>query len=154
MLGTADTAPEFQLEDVHGKIRSLKDDLQSGPVLVALYKVSCPVCQYTFPFLERLSKSTNLQVVGISQDGANATGQFGKEFGITFPNLIDPANRGFAVSNGFGITNVPSMFLVEPGGEISMAWSGWSKRDMEALAEIAGVKLFHTGEKVPGWKAG
>lgn len=154
MLGTADTAPDFRLEDIHGQVRSLKDDLQNGPVLVALFKVSCPVCQYTFPFLERLSKSTNMQVIGISQDGADATAKFRKEFGITFPTLIDPAKRGYAASNDFGITNVPSMFLVQPDGEISMAWSGWSKRDMEALGGIAGVKPFSRGEKVPDWKAG
>ena len=154
MLKTADTAPDFQLEDLQGHVRSLRDLLANGPVLIVLFKVSCPVCQYALPFLERLSKSADTQVVGISQDGADATGEFRKEFGITFLTLLDPAKRGFAVSNAFGIANVPSMFLVQPGGGISMAWSGWSKRDMEAIGKLAGLEPFGPGENVPEWKAG
>ena len=147
MLGTGDTAPDF------GNIHPLKDHLRNGPVLVTLFKVSCPVCQYTFPFLERLSKSTNIQVVGISQDDAAATEEFRREFGITFPAWIDPA-KGYPAGNAFGIESVPSMFLVQPDGKIAMAWSGWSKRDMEELGRIAGVKPFGPGDKVPDWKPG
>ena len=46
---------------------------QQGPVLAAFYKVSCPVCQYTFPFLERLHKAygdRKITIVGISQNKA------------------------------------------------------------------------------------
>jgi peroxiredoxin len=154
MLATADKAPAFELEDTQGRVNSLKDLLQDGPVLAAFFKVSCPVCQYTFPFLERLSKSTNIQVIGISQDKADAAEQFREEYGITFPTLIDPAKRGYAASNDFGITHVPSMFLIQPDGEISMSWSGWSRRDMEALGTIAGVQPFGPKEAVPDWKAG
>jgi peroxiredoxin len=154
MLATADKAPAFELEDTQRHMSSLKDLLQDGPVLAAFFKVSCPVCQYAFPFLERLSKSTNVQVIGISQDKADATEHFREEYGITFPTLIDPAKRGYAVSNDFGITHVPSMFLIQPDGEISMSWSGWSRRDMEALGTIAGVEPFGPNEDVPAWKAG
>ena len=154
MLATANKAPVFELEDAQGRGYSLKDLLQDGPVLAAFFKVSCPVCQYTFPFLERLSKSTNIQVIGISQDKADATEHFREEYGITFPTLIDPAKRGYAASNDFGITHVPSMFLIQPDGEISMSWSGWSRRDMEALGTIAGMEPFGRDEDVPAWKAG
>jgi peroxiredoxin len=149
MLAAADQAPAFELEDVRGRVFSLKELLQNGPVLAAFFKASCPVCQYTLPFLERLSKSTNIQVVGISQDGLDATERFRREHGITFPTLIDPAQRAYAVSNGFDITNVPSQFLIQPDGEISMSWSGWSRREMEALGMIAGITPFARGEKVP-----
>jgi len=154
MLATADRAPGFELEDTQGRVSSLKDLLQDGPVLAVFFKVSCPVCQYTFPFLERLSKSTKIQVIGISQDKTDATEHFREEYGITFPTLIDPAKRGYAASNDFGITHVPSMFLIQPDGEISMSWSGWSRRDTEALGTIAGIEPFSPDEDVPAWKAG
>src|SRR5947209_20440906 len=98
MLATADQAPAFELEDGQRRVYSLKEFLQDGPVLAVFFKVSCPVCQYTFPFLERLSKSTNVQVIGISQDNPDATERFREQFGITFPTLIDPAKRGYGVS--------------------------------------------------------
>ncbi len=154
MLAVADQAPAFELEDTQGRVLSLKELLQDGPVLAALFKVSCPVCQYTLPFLERLSKSTNIQVIGISQDDREATEQFRDEYGITFPTLIDPAKRGYATSNDFAITHVPSLFLIEPDGEISMSWSGWSRRDMEAIGTIAGLEAVGADEDVPAWKAG
>ncbi len=154
MLAPGDTAPAFTLEDVLGRSKSLEDVLKQGPALIALFKVSCPVCQLTFPYLERLSKGTAIQVIGVSQDDPDSTEEFRKEFGVTFPTLIDPAATGYAVSNAYGITNVPSLFLVEADGEIAAAWSGWSKRDMQAMADLAGVQIFRPGEKVSDWKAG
>jgi peroxiredoxin len=154
MLATADNAPTFELEDVQGRAYSLKELLHDGPVLAAFFKVSCPVCQYTLPFLERLSKSTSIQVIGISQDNPESTEHFRQEYGITFPTLIDPAKRGYAVSTDFALTHVPSMFLIQPDGEISMSWSGWSRRDMEVLGAIAGLEPFSPDEAVPDWKAG
>lgn len=154
MLAVGDTAPEFQLNDVRGRAFALKDILKQGPALLALFKVSCPVCQLTLPYLERLAKSTSVQIIGISQDDQRATEEFRKEFGISFPTLIDPASRGYAVSNDYGITSVPSLFLVQEDGEISAAWAGWSKRDMSALGQLAQVTLFEPGEKVSDWKSG
>jgi len=56
------------------------------------FKVSCPVCQFTFPFLERLHKrygGDGVTFLGISQDDARATQNFAKEYGVTFPLLLD-----------------------------------------------------------------
>src|SRR5260370_29148125 len=55
---------------------SLHDALKQGPVLAAFFKVSCPVCQYTFPYLERLHKAhgnKKITIVGISQDNQRDT---------------------------------------------------------------------------------
>ncbi len=154
MLGAGDTAPEFHLQDTQGNERSLQDCIATKPALVALFKVSCPVCQYTFPFLERLAESDNIEVVGISQDDSESTLEFRGEFGITFTTLLDEAKKGYPVSDAFGIATVPSIFLIEPGGQISMAEAGFSKRDLEAVGKIAGVSPFVPGEKVPEFKAG
>ncbi len=50
-------APDFTLPTVDGKQVSLKEALKKGPVLLAFFKVSCPVCQYAFPFFERVFES-------------------------------------------------------------------------------------------------
>ena len=91
---------------------------------------------------------------GISQDDAKGTGEFNQRFGVTFPTLLDESKRGYPVSNEFGITSVPSLFLVETDGSISKSFSGFSKRDLEQLGERMRVKPFQPDEKVPEFKAG
>src|SRR5215471_14921269 len=100
-LATGIKAPEFELKTLEGKKFSLADELARGPVVLAFFKVSCPTCQYAFPFLERLHKaygSKNVALVGISQDDARDTAAFLKEFGVTFPVVIDDPSR-YVVSN-------------------------------------------------------
>lgn len=153
-LGEGVRAPEFTLSSMDGSAVSLKEKLANGPVLLAFFKVSCPVCQLTFPFLERLHQGGGgrLQVMGISQDNAAATREFNEECGVTFPTLLDA--KGYPVSNEFGITNVPTLFLVEQDGTISRAVSGFLKTEMQGLGELTGAALFRPGEYVPEWKAG
>lgn len=154
MLAVGDTAPDFQLQDIHGTQKSLRDYLAIKPALVALFKVSCPVCQYTLPFLERLSKSDNLEVIAISQDSLAETERFRAQFGVTFTTLLDEAHRGYPVSNAFGVEHVPSLFLVEPDGQISMSGEGFSKRELEAVGRLVGMEPFLPGERVPEMKSG
>jgi peroxiredoxin len=149
MLEGGTRAPSFRLKDLSGNLVSLEEILSKGPALLAFYKVSCPVCQLTFPYLERLAAGGPIQIIGVSQDDLGATQGFNQRFGVTFPTLLDQAQESYPASNAFGITNVPSMFLVEPDGRISSAFAGFSKRDMEALGVV-----FRADENVPEWKAG
>ena len=59
-------------------------------MLAAFFKVSCPVCQYAFPYLERIHKAhgdKKITIVGISQDNQRDTAAFLKEYGVTFQTL-------------------------------------------------------------------
>ena len=101
-----------------------------------------------------MSKSDNLEFIGVSQDDLDSTEEFRAEFGITFPTLLDDPRMGFLVSNRFDISNVPSVFLVEPDRGISMAFTGFSKRDLEEIGKLAGVAPFEPGDRAPDFKAG
>ena len=147
-------APSFRLKNLSGAAESLEEILAKGPALLAFYKISCPVCQLTFPYLERLSASSSIHVIGISQDDKSSTQEFNQRFGVTFSTLLDQSKEGYPASNAFGITSVPSLFLVEPGGNIAKSFSGFSKRDMEAMGQLAGVAVFQPEDNVPEWKAG
>lgn len=153
MLQEGVNAPEFQLADVSGQERSLRHIVTDGPTVFAFFKISCPVCQFALPFLDRLTAGS-IRIVGISQDDAAPTERFQEEFGLKFPSLIDEEGAGFAVSNAFGITHVPTMFLVESDGRVSWALDGFSKKEFERLGERAGVAPFREGEPVPDWKGG
>jgi peroxiredoxin len=153
MIAAGAPAPPFTLRDRVGNTRSLKAILERGPALLALYKVSCPVCQLAAPYLERLSNGS-LQVVTVSQDNSAATQKFEQTYGLTAPSLLDPQEDGYKLSNALGIDHVPSLFLVEQDGTISLASSGFSKTQLEQLGARAGVQVFRQGENVPEWKAG
>jgi peroxiredoxin len=153
-IETGSRAPSFRLKSLGGAAVSLEEILAKGPALLAFFKVSCPVCQLTFPYLERLAASSSLQLVGISQDDDKATRGFNQRYGVTFSTLFDPSKEGYPASNAFGITTVPTLFLVEQRGEITKLVSGFSKRDLESLGQRAGVQTFRPEDNVPEWKAG
>jgi peroxiredoxin len=162
-LATGAKAPEFELKTLDGNQFSLGGELVRGPVVLAFFKVSCPTCQYAFPFFERLHKAyrdKGVTLVGISQNDAKDTGTFGKEFGITFPILLDDTNS-YPVSNAYGLTNVPTIFWISQDGEIEVSSVGWVKADfaeinrrMAEAGKLAPAALFKPGEDVRDFRAG
>lgn len=163
-LETGVAAPEIRLPSLDGAQFSLDEARKRGPVVAAFFKVNCPTCQLAFPYLERIHKAYSdkgkFTVIGVSQNDAADTKHFNREFGVTFPTLLDDT-RKYPASNAYGLTNVPSVFLISPEGEIELSSVGWSKPDMEELnrrvAEVSGVApvpLFKRGEKAPDFKPG
>jgi peroxiredoxin len=157
-----DKAPLFSLRDAAGNEYSLAEELRKGPVVAAFFKISCPVCQFTFPFLERLFKSYGENAatfLAISQDDALDTREFCQEYGVTFPALID--DESYTASNLYGLTNVPSVFLIGADGIVKLTSIGFDKTNLEAIAaELAALAkrpaapLFRAGEVVPSFKPG
>jgi peroxiredoxin len=162
-LNTGVQAPDFTLEGMDGKKFSLSEALKHGPVLAIFFKISCPVCQFALPYFERLYKSyekRGVTVVGISQDSKKDTAEFIREYGITFPVVLDEKPT-YPVSNAYGLTNVPTIFWIASDGEIELSSVGWSRQDIEQintkLAEAASTNvtpLFRPGEDVPDFRAG
>jgi peroxiredoxin len=157
MLTAGDRAPEFELEDMSG-VRRTRSGIASGkPALLAFFKVSCPTCQFTFPFLERLSRDRSnreIAIYAISQDDAESTRGFHSEYGISLPTLLDREEEGYPASNAYGVSYVPSIFVVEPDGRISQALAGFDKKGMEKLGQKLGAAPFRPGEYVPEFKSG
>src|SRR3954465_3797031 len=125
-------APEISLPTLQGGSFSLASALESGLVVLAFFKVSCPVCQMAFPFFERLHQAyrgKNVSVIGISQDSAKDTAAFARQFGITFPLALDNA-KTYPASNAYGLTNVPTLFLVNRHEEIEVSSVGWSRDEL------------------------
>jgi len=156
------TAPDFALPDTTGKRTSLREVLLEGPAVLAFYKVSCPVCQYTFPFIERIHKilgSERIAVLGISQDEPRDAAEFTEEYGLTFPSLVD--EDGYPVSNAYGLTNVPTVLYVEPSGKTAVSFTGFDKEGLQQIADMAAksngkprTPVFKPNEDVPDYKPG
>jgi peroxiredoxin len=165
VLGQA--APEAPFLDSSGKPHSLKDLLTTAkglPLLLAFFKVSCPTCQLTWPYLQKLHAlwgGRAVRVAGVCQNTAAEGKAYFREYGkATFDLFVDPAPR-FAASNAYGVEAVPHLVLVSAGGKVQKLFAGWSKRDMETLSgEIAEAKglvpkpLVPSSDPVADWKAG
>jgi peroxiredoxin len=154
LLEAGNRAPEFRLARLDGGESGLQELIANGPVLLAFFKITCPVCQMTLPVLSRLHSPGRLVIYGVSQNDEDDTRDFNRRFGVALPTLLDREENGFAASNAFGISSVPTMFLVESDGTISRVIEGWVKQDIEWLGNMAGIQPFRAGENVPAWKAG
>src|SRR3974390_1048629 len=113
-LTAGKAAPDFTLPTLDGGSFSLHDALKRGPVVLAFFKISCPVCQLAFPYVERIQKAykdKGVTVVGVSQNDRKDTALFVKEWGITFPVALDDPKK-YPASNAYGLTNVPTVFYV------------------------------------------
>ena len=152
MLEVGARAPEFKLRSLKGDTVTLRDVLPTAPALLVFFKITCPVCQLTLPFLDRIS--AGLRVFGISQDDAEDTEEFNRRYGVTFPTLLDTYEGGYEASNAYGISTVPSLFLVERDGTISWTLTGFARSELSGLGARFGIQTFRDGEYAPEWKAG
>jgi peroxiredoxin len=162
LIKVGKSAPSFGLTAIDGKSYSLQEALKNGPVLTAFFKVTCPTCQYTLPFLERLHqqlRAKGVQIWGVAQDGVKDSQRFARDYALTFPILID--DKPYRVSREYGLAYVPTLFLIEPDGAIAIESEGFAKRDLlaiqkslaEALVAPLG-ELFSPRESVPEYKPG
>ena len=161
-INPGNAAPAFSLKGLDGKDYSLAPLLQKGPVVAAFFKVSCPVCQFTFPFLERIHRrygGDGVTILGISQDDAKATKSFAGEYGVTFPVALD--EKGYPASNAYGLTNVPTILLIGMDGKVNVTCMGFGKKELETMAGELAVRrkmtpaaLFLPKESVPAHKPG
>ncbi|HEY1657591.1 MAG TPA: TlpA disulfide reductase family protein [Candidatus Sulfotelmatobacter sp.] len=156
-------APDFELRAMDGRRFALREELANSPIVLAFFKVSCPTCQYAFPFLERLEQAhghKTVRIFGVSQNGPRETAAFIKEFGVTFPVLLDDTEK-YPVSNAYGLTNVPSIFWIGQDAEIEISSVGWVKADFSAInrkmaeaGQTSPAAIFQPGEDVRDFRAG
>lgn len=160
-IRTGDRVRDFELLTLAGSRLALRQVLPKGPVILVFYKVSCPVCQLALPFLERmyLHYGEQLGLLGVSQDDRETTLDFCRDFALTFPALVD--ERGYPVSNAFGLTNVPSVYLLSAAAVVESCCVGFDKAVLEGMnrrvAERLGAppaEVFRPGELVPDFQPG
>jgi len=83
-----------------------------------------------------------------------------KEFGVTFPLLLDDTHS-YPASNAYGLTNVPTIFWIAEDGVIEVSSVGWVKADYEAInrkfaetSKVVPAVVFTPGEEVREFRAG
>jgi peroxiredoxin len=146
-------APDFELNDVDGRSYRLSEALARGPVALVFYKASCPTCQFTFPYIQKIFEKAahreGFTLWAVSEDDPDETKGFIQQHGLTFHVLID--EYPCPVSAAFGMEFVPGIFLIQPDGEITVSDFGFTKA---GLNQIAGFDFFKPNDGLPATRPG
>jgi peroxiredoxin Q/BCP len=125
MLKNGTRAPEFDLEDQHGKRHTLKSLLSDGPLILYFYPADftpgCTKEACSFRDLQKDLVAARLRVVGVSPQDAESHRRFAEKHGLNFPLLADPdkkAVKAYDVDGplGFGVRR--GTYLIGADGTI------------------------------------
>lgn len=114
-------APDFTLDDIQGNKVSLSA-LRGRVVLLEFWATWCPPCRDSVPEMNELYekfKGKDFALLAISldegQSALSTVASFVKERGIAYTVLIDDGR----VSSDYGVTNIPTIFIVDKSGKIA-----------------------------------
>ncbi len=137
MLTDGDKAPSFELADIDtGESVGDPWSADESPLVLAFFKVSCPVCQMVAPKVAAMAEA-GARVIAVGQDPPEELQAYRERHGQTVPTLSEPAP--YEVSDAYGLETVPSIFLVGSDGQVLEAVGGWSRDRWNELALAAGA---------------
>ncbi|HEV3484633.1 MAG TPA: peroxiredoxin [Vicinamibacterales bacterium] len=152
-LQPGDPAPEFALADADGKVWRL-EDLRGKRVVLYFYPADdtpgCTAESCDFRDNYKLFSDANVEVLGVSPQGAESHRRFATKYELNFPLLID---QDLATASAYGATaekvgnykGIPlkikrSTFVIDPDGKIEEAIYGVKVRGhVDALKDSLGV---------------
>ncbi len=114
-------APDFTLNDLIGETYTLSE-FQGQAVLVNLWATWCPPCRAEMPAIEKMYqefKEQGLVVLAVDmtyQDDPLAVAPFAKEYGLTFPILLEETG---AMAATYQLRSLPSSFFINRNGIVS-----------------------------------
>ena len=131
-------APDFSAPDLKGQAVSLAS-LRGKVVVLNVWTTWCPPCREEMPSMERLAahfRGRDFQLLAVSQDegGKEPVEAFAREFGLSFPVLLDPERQ---VGERFGVWGYPETFVIDRSGYVVERVIGPRKWDSpESIAAI------------------
>jgi peroxiredoxin len=113
-------APDFKLMALDGASYALAE-LRGQPVLINLWATWCPPCRAEMPTLQQMHeeyKSQGLVILAVNattQDDPLKIPAFIKQYGLTFPILLDETGE---VSRAYQLRSLPSSYFIGRDGRI------------------------------------
>jgi cytochrome c biogenesis protein CcmG/thiol:disulfide interchange protein DsbE len=112
------SAPAFSLPGLDGAEVASAD--YSGRITVVNFWASwCVPCREEAPRLQDFWERRGPQGVGmvgiVYQDDEDSARGFRDEFGLTFPQAVDPGGR---IALDFGVFGIPETFVIDEGGVV------------------------------------
>ena len=117
---TGFSAPDFTLKTPDGETYTLSE-LRGQAVLVNLWATWCPPCRAEMPAIEKMYqeyKDQGFVVLAIDmtyQDDPFAVVPFAKEYGLTFPILLEETGD---VASAYQLRSLPSSYFINRYGII------------------------------------
>ncbi len=113
-------APNFALKDLNGKTVSLAA-MRGRVVIINFWATWCGPCKVEMPSMNSLYndlKGKDFELLAISSDvqGEKVVRPFVTQGRFTFPVLLDSS---FRVNGDYGITGIPTTFVVDKDGVIT-----------------------------------
>ena len=144
-------APSFTLpEMVSGQ--PVGDPWTAGRVVLAFFKVTCPTCQMAAPKVRALADA-GVPVTAIGQDPPPKLAAYADRYGQAVPTLSEPPP--YRVADAFGVTAVPTLFVVSEEGVVEDKVGGWDRDGWNRVAASFGTgPVSKPGDGLPPFRPG
>lgn len=142
--------PSLELSDLSGRARPLSDAWAGRPAVVLVGHSGCDTTRFTLPFVDRVHRRRGLgAVIVVLQDEPEAARELTDRLGLDVPVLLEPAP--YALASALGLTVVPTLYQLAPGGEIEATVEAFQREGLEGAARRLGVEgpLFTAEDGVP-----
>lgn len=151
MLALGDRAPSLELSDA-ATGESVTDPWREGPVVLAFFKTTCPVCQMAAPKVQALAEA-GVRVVAVGEDPPAEIRAYADRQGQKVTTLSEPPP--YAVSDAYDLETVPTLVLVDEAGTVRDAVESWDRDAWNRFAEDAGgTAVSREGDGLPPFRPG
>ncbi len=136
----SDSAYPFTLTDITGTTQSFERESDDSPTLLFFFKHDCATCELTAPLVQHIHNELSgngLRVIGISQDTAEDTATFVREYDLTFTITLDAE---LDCSAEYGFDAVPALVLANSDHKVLGSFEGFSKSDLTNLVSLAATQ--------------
>jgi thiol-disulfide isomerase/thioredoxin len=140
-------APDFSLSSVHGPPIGLAELRAHGPVVLMFVSEECPTCALTLrrlaPLVSRL-RDAGVTPAAVFEDPPEVAARVARATGFPGTVLAEPAP--YEVSRAYELEAVPTVVLVDSGGDEVERRVGWDAQGLETLFNEARCRA---GEDAP-----
>ena len=112
-------APEFSLSDLSGNAMRLAN-LKGRVVFLNVWATWCEPCREEMPSMQSLYARLHggdFEMLGVNADQGDraVVEQFVRQYGLTFPVLLDP---DLQIAGRYGVTGYPETFIIDRNGRV------------------------------------
>ncbi len=137
MLEPGAAAPGFTVKDLSGEVFDLEVEKMNSPHLLVFFSIFCEPCRRELAVVQRLHdkyRDAGWRVVAVALDGEplkHGVDGFARQEGYGFRVLMDEldARETFRVADAYGVSEIPSVFVIEKGGGIFFGRRGFTREE-------------------------